>query len=101
VNNNYFIVCQPDPVEAPGAPCNATLVPQLAGTGYDKSDGLRPMGGGSGWLTTRAPVKPGETIQLQFAILDEEDHIYDSAVLVDNFRWEAQSVQGPTTSPIN
>ena len=100
VNNSYFVVCQSDP-QAPNAQCNPALVSQLAGTGYEKSDGLRPIGGGSGWLTTKAPVKPGETIQLQFAVLDEEDHIYDSSVLVDNFKWEAQSVQGPVTSPIN
>jgi len=101
VNNSYFTVCQPDLQEAPGAPCNPALVPLLAGTGYDQDDQGRPMGGGSGWLTTKAPVKPGETIQLQFAVFDEADWILDSAVIVDNFRWEAASVQGPTTTPIN
>ena len=96
VNNNYFVVCQGQ------APCNSALFGQLAGTGFEAQDpNGRPKGGGSGWLTTKAPVKPGETIKLQFAVYDAADGIYDSAVLVDNFRWEAQSVQGPTTTPIN
>jgi hypothetical protein len=34
---------------------------------------------------------------LTFWIHDEGDHILDSAVIVDNWRWIATKVSGPTT----
>ena len=65
----------------------------LKGTGYEGG-----VGGGTGWLTTTAPVKPNETITLRFIVFDESDHILDSAVLIDNFRWLAKaSTTGPST----
>lgn len=60
---------------------------------YDKypktasSDSEEGRGGGTAWLTTQAPVKGGETIQLDFYIWDTQDGNYDSTVLIDNFRW--------------
>jgi hypothetical protein len=59
-----------------------------------------PIGGSTGWLTTTAPVTPGEDVVLHFIIFDEGDHIYDSAVLIDNFVWGTSVVNGPTTGPI-
>jgi hypothetical protein len=44
-------------------------------------------GGATGWLTTKAPVKGGETITLQFIIWDTGDQNWDSSVLVDNLTW--------------
>jgi len=82
INNGFFSVCQ-------GCSQGAT---QLAGTGYDNG-----IGGGTGWLTTTAPVTPGETITLRFIIFDEGDHIYDSAVLIDNFRWDIKGTISPCT----
>ena len=71
------------------------------GSGYDDDDGLgEPNGGSTGWLTTTAPIAPGEDITLRFVIFDESDGIYDSAALIDNFTWGATSVTGPTTGPI-
>ena len=82
--------------------CTSTA--QLQGTGLDtptpsecNDDSLE--GGGTGWLTTTAPVTPGETLHLRFMIFDEGDHIYDSAVILDNFRWQATAVEEPTTIP--
>ncbi len=65
----------------------------LQGTGYEGG-----IGGGTGWLTTTSPVTPGETITLRFMIFDEGDHILDSVVLIDNFRWQANAASGgPST----
>lgn len=65
----------------------------LAGTGYQSG-----TGGGTGWLTTTSPVTPGETITLKFIVFDESDHILDSAVLIDDFRWHLKSAgSAPST----
>jgi len=88
INVGFFNVCQVglDPSCTGDAP--------LIGTGYEGS-----VGGGTGWLTTTAPVVPGEKIKLRFSIHDEGDHILDSVVLLDNFRWEVEPVDGPVTVP--
>ncbi len=65
---------------------------ELIGTGYQGA-----QGGGTGWLTTTAPVVPGEKIFLTFMIFDEGDHILDSSVLIDNFRWHIEQVDSPIT----
>jgi hypothetical protein len=83
VNNGFFTVTQ---------------AKDLQGTGYDQDDGNgTPIGGGTGWLTTTSPVVPGETITLRFIIFDEGDHIFDSSVLIDNFRWSLIPAMGPNT----
>jgi hypothetical protein len=60
-------------------------VAELAGTGFDargpwcfvtESTG----GGATGWLTSKAPVAPGETITIEFIIRDTGDPNYDSSV---------------------
>ena len=43
--------------------------------------------GATGWLTTTAPVIPGEEITLSFHIWDTGDSFYDSLVVIDNFQW--------------
>jgi len=43
--------------------------------------------GGTGWLTTKGNIVPGETIELRFAIWDTGDHVLDSMVIIDNFKW--------------
>ena len=77
---------------ARSGPAGCTGSAELTGTGYEGA-----TGGGTGWLTTTAPVTPGETITLRFIVWDEGDHIYDSATLIDNFRWLADAVIGPVT----
>jgi hypothetical protein len=104
VNSGFFTICQDG-----GTPQTMNCkqgVDQIAGTGYEDDDGSgilgpgRPIGGSTGWLTTTAPIAPGEDITLRFVIFDEGDGIYDSAALIDNFKWGTTSVMGPTTGPI-
>jgi len=80
--------------------------PQLAATGFDglckdvKSPfALQTCGGGTGWLQTSAPVVPGETIKMQFAIWDASDHIWDSIVLVDDWVWSGSPATISTSVP--
>ena len=53
----------------------------LQGTGFESN-------GGTGWLTTRGNVVGGEIITLRLAIWDLTDHVLDSLVLIDNFKWD-------------
>lgn len=109
INNGFFDVC--DSYSGPNADfvqvTNTCTKPSslLAKTGYDRADSMysNKVGGGTGWLKTSAPVKPGETIKLRFIILDEGDDRYDSSVLIDNFKWEITSISAPVTElpPIN
>ncbi len=55
----------------------------LAGTGFD----VGALGGGTEWLTSVAPVVPGETMQLELMVFDVSDGIGDTAVLLDHFTW--------------
>jgi hypothetical protein len=50
-----------------------------------------------GWLTTTAPVIPGETITLELTIGDVGDGYYDSTVLIDAFQWSVDVVTEPET----
>lgn len=54
------------------------------------------MGGATGWLTSTAPVVPGETITVRFAIWDSDDPINDSTVLLDHVHWVFATPQAPT-----
>jgi hypothetical protein len=54
-------------------------------------------GGDTVWLTTNAPITPGEVMSLDLTIFDVSDHALDSVVLVDNFQWSAASIGGPST----
>ena len=97
VNSALFVVgCCPlgtcDFCPNNNCPYELTNCP-LQGTGASCGNG----GGGSGWLTTVAPVISGTTIDLTFEIHDEGDGIYDSSVLVDNIVFDSQTVPGPIT----
>lgn len=63
------------------------------GTGFDRD-------GSTGWLRTSWPIEPGEKFKLTFSVHDEGDGIYDSLVLVDNFRFHAYEAVG-STDPLN
>ena len=77
----------PNPYDCP-APCNA---PELAGTAM--------MGhAGTKWLTTSAPVTPGETIELIFGVFDLSDPILDTIVILDNWLWNCDGGP-PVTVP--
>jgi len=62
-------------------------------------------GGATGWLHTRAPVLPGETITIRFGIWDTQDPLGDSTVLLDNVFWtfrerNANAPQQPETTVV-
>ena len=110
VNNDFFQAC---------APANATVGcagslfstmtdacslgdTSLLGTGFyypgQLDCGQADSGGGAtGWLTTKAPVTPGETITIQFIIWDTHDQQYDSSVLIDNWQWLGTGTTNTTT----
>jgi len=80
VNNGFFVV-------------DSTIPPYpLTGTGFDQN-------GATGWVTTQAPVVPGETITLSFEIFDLGDGILDSGVLLDRFRWSIEDPDDPESNP--
>jgi hypothetical protein len=102
INNGFFDICKSNG----GNTCSQSPS-LLAKTGYDRNDFASydgfsdgPVGGATGWLTTTAPVNPGEEITLRFIILDEGDASYDSAVLIDNFAWQGKAVTAPVTIPV-
>ncbi len=97
VDSGFFTVCDNYPLNSMTQNCTSPAS-QNQGTGYE-SNGL-DSGGSTGWLTTTAPIQPGEDITLHFVVFDEGDHILDSSVLLDNFQWGAATVMGPSTGPI-
>jgi hypothetical protein len=112
VNVGFFTVCSPAgadtcsglPVKSGTASCSAGDA-ELQGTGfYDEGDYCGSQkssgGGGTGWLTSTAPVKPGETISIEFMIWDTGDANYDSSVLLDHLTWAPDEVPAtPVTTP--
>jgi hypothetical protein len=121
INSGFFQLC-PAPPGPPGltmdnsaaletcvgvgGDMSQSIFGTLAGTGYDGAalgpndtavavDGSEYIyGGGSGWLTTKFPVAPGETIQMRVIVADTFDGLKDSAVLFDALRWEETSESG-------
>jgi hypothetical protein len=99
VNAAFFNVCN---VPDGGNTC-ALGGAQMTGTGFDTWGCFADDGeaGGTGWLTTQAPVTGGQQFKIRFAIWDTGDDWLDSTVLVDNFRWIANGgtvVVGTTPS---
>jgi hypothetical protein len=73
----------------------------LTGTGFWRASIGTPNdfdGGGTGWVTTRSPVAPGEEVHLRFDVHDVADGIYDSATLLDNFRWSEEELDDPISA---
>jgi hypothetical protein len=59
----------------------------------DYCGGKQSVGGGAtGWLTSKAPVRGGEIIQLDFLIWNTGDTALDSSVLIDNFTFIVDGV---------
>ncbi len=113
VNNAFFTTCEPmncgnpgevydayygeaDPDGCPGTlTCNeeTDLCESLLGACPDGPDELLTFSprtdnsGATSWLSTSAPVVPGEEITLEFLIWDTGDSSMDSLVLIDNFQW--------------
>jgi hypothetical protein len=78
----------------------------LNNTGYEIKYGqtsltlgnLNKGSGATDWLKTTAPIQPGETFTLSFIVFDEGDGILDSAVNLDNFRWNSTTLSNPVTA---
>ena len=78
-------------------------IAQLSGTGFDEpgnacSANQSIVGGGTGWLDMSGNVTPGEIFEIRFAIWDTSGHIYDSLVLLDDWRWSLQAAS-PGVAP--
>ncbi|HEY1957457.1 MAG TPA: choice-of-anchor L domain-containing protein [Polyangiaceae bacterium] len=101
-SSNFFQACAPSPATVgctggvAGTNACALGAGILQGTGFDDPEtacGQNDSGGGStGWLTSAAPVAPGETITLQLMIWDTGDANYDSSVLLDDWKWSDAAV---------
>jgi len=77
----------------------------ISGTGFectsDPAFGSSSDGSSTGWLTTSWPIQAGEAFTLTFHVHDTSDGIYDSEVILDNFRFETipgEFSQGTTTA---
>ena len=111
VNNGFFDRCTAGTqtgCEGNGAKTTAACpggTAELAGTGFDAPGTYCTTpssgGGATGWLTSSAPVEPGETITLEFMIWDTGDSALDSSVLIDHFRWVPGAVVAGTQRPPN
>jgi hypothetical protein len=95
-NTGLFRDCQNGPSSCMigGTPFDHTActgATTLVGTGMDDPtiacDANTLVGGGTGWLKISGNVLGGEEITLRIAIWDTSDHLLDSLVLLDNFRW--------------
>jgi len=89
VNNAFFQDCGGNGMNCGACPYGTSA---LAGTGFDQVNG-----GATEWLTTTAPVIPGELINLDLMVFDVGDNHYDSLVLLDDFRWSTTPVTLGTT----
>jgi hypothetical protein len=75
---------------------------------FKDDNGARPEFGGTcmqfhagtKWLSTTAPVTPGEPVTIVFAIFDLSDSILDSYVFLDNFQWGCDGTDKPSTVPV-
>lgn len=113
VNNGFFDRCTPSVTIgcASNSPSTSQCpggTAELAGTGFGQTgqwcgafgnDDTSTNGGATGWLTSSAPVKPGEEFTLELMIWDTGDGILDSSVLVDGFTWVEGEVQTETVRP--
>ena len=111
VNNGFFDRCTAGVVTGcsgggvPSAPAEcAAGTSELAGTGYSGLIQTRCSpaqaatdGGATGWLTTHAPVTPGETFTLDLMIWNAGDMALDSSVLLDKWTWLGGTVTTGTT----
>ena len=109
VNNGFFDRCTPGILTG----CKTSSMQKVAtcpggqgelqGTGFGLIDDWCPTtmggaaapsssGGATGWLTSQAIAKAGETFTLEFMIWDATDHALDSLVLIDNFQWIGEPI---------
>jgi hypothetical protein len=99
-NTGLFTDCVNGPTGCdggtPGTTSTCIGTAGLAGTGFDTPDPGKcalgsQVGGATARLVLRGNVAPGETMELRLAIWDTLDGLYDTLVLLDDFRWSAQA----------
>lgn len=96
VNAGFLQVCTPQTAGGKTFTCPLGTS-QLQGTGFDEVVFNPDNSAATGWLQTTAPVEPGSTIKLRFAVWDSGDGVLDSTVLIDNFTWDAKGGDTVTT----
>jgi len=96
VNNGLLQVCEPGTHKEKTFECPLGT-DALKDTGFiDSADATHAA---TGWLVTEAPVEPGSIITLRFAVWDSGDFRLDSTVLIDNFKWDTETVEDIATIP--
>jgi hypothetical protein len=109
VNNGFFDRCTAGVVTGCSGTGRDTAVcaagtGELMGTGYSGIIQTRCTpaqsatdGGATGWLSTHAPIAPGEEFTLDLIIWNTGDTALDSSVLLDNWKWLGGTVTTGTT----
>lgn len=89
VDTAFLEVCTPVTYQGRTFACKRgpSAIEGLGFTPHDEDGQMFLQGGATGWLQTRAPIVPGETITIRFAIWDAQDALADSTVLLDNVHW--------------
>ena len=90
---NAYPSCQGDD-ELKGTP----FTPAQCPAGMMGAVTLENAHGATGWLEVRGNINPGEDFKLRMAIWDTNDHILDTMVLLDNFKWY-EVAQKPGIAP--
>jgi hypothetical protein len=85
VNNQSFLTACVQTPQAPGY-VNCKGEADLQGTGFEGH-------AASAWLRSLSPVTPGSIVNLRIAIWDSSDGVFDSTVVMDDFRWRAEEGQ--------
>jgi hypothetical protein len=109
VNNGFFDRCTPGtPTGCSGNVMGMATCPggpgELAGTGFLDmgtycGSAASTGGGATGWLTSKAPVMPGELLTIELMVWDTGDPNWDSSVLLDHFQWLSVPVATGTGRP--
>ncbi len=59
----------------------------ISGTGFECGPADSQHGSSTGWLSTSWPIEGDEVFNLTFHIHDTSDGVFDSEVILDNFKW--------------
>jgi hypothetical protein len=78
-------------IQGTGYSCYNPTVPATCGD-YDS----QLYGSSTGWLRTQWPVTPSTTYTLRFHLHDTADQIFDSEVILENWRWRTTATTGGT-----
>jgi len=73
--------------------------PVLEGTQFASTGAFDTGGGATGWFQANGTTVPGELLQLTFAVFDMGDSSLDTAVLLDNFRWDCEGCTPSEVDP--